>query len=1190
MVGKKVFASTAFLASILAVPANAQKVLLLPGMGSTVNTFTVEPFAAAAPVEGATEAFTIVAHPSGNRYFIVTRSDVRVVDNAGISVQEPVAVGLPILAAAITPDGGKLLVAAGTPSSGSLYIFNVSGGTMSQTGVVTTGANPTSVTGSMDSSRAFVLTAEGLTGVDLGTNTAGTTISLTVTSALRSKVVLGPNGLLYVNANRSLYEINADSMTIRRAIAVAGFPNPPTFTQDGATALIANPDAGVPPQPGLLMLDLKTYTIKSIATLPGVHFTKLIPANSRANAIYALASQFAGLFQLRPDLSGVTGATLPGVGIIDNVVSAFTSAELPNSSGVVGPKYLFVISQAALYRIDLDPPAGAAADQITKSLPLSLSAPEGIYFVPPSTNGTVVSTLAYGDGQVLAKGGISAPLVVRAVDSNGRPVSGVQVTFTPSAGSIVSSMSATNTGGFAQAIVKAPQEEGGFVVSVAVAGKAAASFSLRMGTSGGGTYPGGPGLSIIAGDGQVIQGGKPEIEPLTVRVTGTNGEPVAGAPVEFTVKDSLGSLLGFNCAESAAPVISCPTDANGIASAQLTTTPTDPLPAGSAFQRTTVTASVAGVGGVPNQTVTFNETWTPSTAPLQALRFDAPANMDDTITVQAGTTLQGAIQAFVSAQSVQPGPPIPKVGLMIYASANYDPTETTPAYCLGWIPLSDANGMLTCDLIVPETTAPGRYQIYAVFGGNTPVPLDLVVTAPPSVPTSVVAFSGNNLSGTAGQSLLLVGLVKDQFGKAMPNVDVQWSVVSGAATLSSPASKTGTDGKAPAGVVLGSTPGPVVVKLAAGNATAVFNLSVTVPVGEVTKGSGDGQSVIVGGQFEPVAVKVIDAQGKGIAGVSVEFKVTSGSATPMTHTAVTGADGVATATFTAPSSPSQIVVAASASGKNVTFSLSARLPGPVLTAASFLNAASMQPGISTGSLVAIKGEGLTAGLTIPPGACLTGVSDGNIQRELPTRLAGIEVRFEWTNVAPILAICKNPDGSDQINVQAPFELAPANIHVSVTTGIATAAEMTASVDGVALANAMPGIFEYNVSSTARAAVALRPDGTAVSPTNQAKRGEVIRVFTTGLGPVLPAGGVPVKTNQPGYPGQKPFFVASVQLGGSGAPGVTAEYAQNLIGIFVVTFQVPADAQINDAVPLVVSVLKNTGEIASSKASSIPISE
>jgi uncharacterized protein (TIGR03437 family) len=373
-----------------------------------------------------------------------------------------------------------------------------------------------------------------------------------------------------------------------------------------------------------------------------------------------------------------------------------------------------------------------------------------------------------------------------------------------------------------------------------------------------------------------------------------------------------------------------------------------------------------------------------------------------------------------------------------------------------------------------------------------------------------------------------------------------------------------------------------------GTASATFNLTATVAIGNVAKVSGDGQSVVVGDQFQAVSVKVTDNSGNAVGGVPVQFTVTGGGATPSSDTDVTDVRGVASATFTAPTSPAQITVTASAGGKTVTFTLAARMPGPLLTANSFMNGASMQPGVSFGSIIAIKGDGLTTGLTIPPGACLSAVPDGNLERGLPTQLAGISVQFS-TQIAPIFAICKNADGSEQVNVQAPFELAPATITAMVRTGIGTAMEMTTFVDGVKITNAQPGIFEYNVTSSTRAAVALRPDGTVVSPTNKAKRGEVVRLFTTGLGPVLPVGDVAVKTNQPGYPGQKPFFITSVQLGGSGAPGVTAEYAQNLIGVFIVTFQVPADAQLGDAVPLVVSVMAD-GQNVSSRASSIPISD
>lgn len=818
-------------------------------------------------------------------------------------------------------------------------------------------------------------------------------------------------------------------------------------------------------------------------------------------------------------------------------------------------------------------------------------------------NTTVITMLKYGENQNLDPAGVSAPLVIRALDQTGKPVMGVPVTFTLSEGQIVASMSETNSEGLARAIIKAPDLGGTFTLTATPLTGAAAVFTLSTGGTpggpgGGGTGPGASGISITSGNGQVMQGGSFAQEPLAVVVRDSSGGPVGGAQVTFSFATAMsGALSGANCTAGTGGSAVCTTDSTGQTKvAYLAPSVRDEE---RSYFQTTMTATVAGLSGSANQTVTFYETAVPEltrtggSGPLQANRLLAPANQGATITAQAGKTVIGAFKVQVFAQS---GPNafsgIPNVGLAVRATRLYDPQTPSPAYCSAGFALSGPDGVATCDLVVPASTAAGTYPIYAVIGGNTSLGFTLEVEgAPPPtpVPTTVTVVSGNNQSGTAGQTLnSLVAVVKDQLGRVMANQPVSWTLVSGSATVTASGTTTGADGRASAGVVLGATPGAVVVRISAGSATTVFSLTATVTIGNVTRVSGDGQSVVIGQQFQPVSVKVTDAQGNPVAGVSVEFKVTSGTATSGTQTATTDASGVATATFTATNNPGEIVVTATA-GKSVTFTLAARMPGPVLAANSFMNAASMQQGVSFGAITAIKGEGLTTGLTIPPGVCLSAVPDGNLERGLPTQLAGISVQFS-TQVAPIFAICKNADGSEQINVQAPFELAPATITAMVRTGIGTPSEMTTFVDGVKITNAQPGIFEYNVTSSTRAAVALRPDGTVVSPTNKAKRGEVIRVFTTGLGPVLPVGNVPVKTNQPGYPGQKPFFAASVQLGGSGTPGVTAEYAQNLIGVFIVTFQVPVDAQIGDSVPLVVTVVTDKNDRLDSKASTIPISD
>lgn len=1204
MVARNVFACAVLVASLLVLPVNAQRVLLLPGAGSTVSVFANDTLTAMTPISATSGAFAILANPAGTRYFVVSSANVAVADAGGAKVQEPVGVGLPITAAAITPDGRKVLVAAGTSSAGTLYIFDISGGTMTQLAAVPIGFNPSGLTANLDSRSAFVVTASGLSRVDLASSspTVTKTVSLTGVAAPASKVVAGPNGFLYVNAEGALYEVNPSNMAVQ-TISMAAFPSKPTFTPDGSTALLGNPGARDTIEPALMTVDLATRTIKNRLNWFSVGFDYMVWGGP--DRLYAYSGTHRKLYELTKALGGIDEADLPVVGRIPTVLAAFNSTEFPNGQGIVGPKYLFVLAPSALYRIDLDSAGSTPPDQIAKSAPLSVVSPGGIFFTPPATaNSTIAGTLQYGNNQSLAGGAESAPLVFRALDYFGKPIMGMPVTFTPSVGTIVSSMAETNSEGLAEATVKAPEAGGEFSVTATPVIGSNVVFMLNGGSSGGGgtdpgTGPGASGISVLSGNGQVVRGGGYTYEPILLMVRDGNGSPLPGADVTFSVGSGLGgSIVGTSCTTATGGVV-CETDSNGQVSVNfLAPSVTDQS---DSWKQVTITASVPGLSGVTTQSITLYETAVPAQTtagfdgPLQFPKLIVPSAVGTTFTVPAGQTLIGAIKVLTYAQSGPfIGTAMPRVGLQVRATRLYDPSVPSPASCVGGTILSGADGMATCDLFVPANTQPGTYPIFAVSGGNTALNFNIVVTAAPApvpVPTTAVVMSGNNQSGTAGQTVSpLVALVKDQLGNAMANVTVQWSVVSGSATLTSPATKTGTDGRASTGIVLGSTAGAVVVRMTAGSATpAVFNLTVTVAVGNLTKASGDGQSVVVGQQFQPVSVKVTDTTGNAIAGVSVNFNVTSGAATPSTHTAVTDASGVALATFTATNNPGQIVITASGAGKSVTFNLAARLPGPLLTANSFLNAASMQPGVGFGSIVAIKGDGLTTGLTIPPGACLTQVSDGNLERGLPTRLAGIEVWFS-TQIAPIFAICKNLDGSEQINVQAPFELAPATITAMVTTGIGTAAEMNTFVDGVQISNALPGIFEYDVSSSARAAVALRPDGTVVSPSNQARRGEVIRVFTTGLGPVLPVGDVPVKTNQPGYPGQKPFFVTSVQLGGSGAPGVTAEYAQNLIGVFIVTFQVPADAQTGAAVPLIVSVLKDNGQTVSSKASSIPIAQ
>jgi uncharacterized protein (TIGR03437 family) len=217
---------------------------------------------------------------------------------------------------------------------------------------------------------------------------------------------------------------------------------------------------------------------------------------------------------------------------------------------------------------------------------------------------------------------------------------------------------------------------------------------------------------------------------------------------------------------------------------------------------------------------------------------------------------------------------------------------------------------------------------------------------------------------------------------------------------------------------------------------------------------------------------------------------------------------------------------------------------------------------------------------MPAGSC---ISAGTEAGPLPTRLAGMEFQF-GSLLAPIFAICLNADGSEQANVQAPFELAPATISVTVRSGAGTANPVNTTIDGVTVRNALPGIFEY-LAGSQKVAVAVRvSDGSYIGPGNAAHPGDEIRVYVTGMGPVQPW----VPTNRPGVGGQVMYFTPLVTLGGTPMGGVRAEYAENMIGIFVITFQIPSNQPTGAAVSLTVGVLTDQSATVTSLASRIAI--
>ena len=176
----------------------------------------------------------------------------------------------------------------------------------------------------------------------------------------------------------------------------------------------------------------------------------------------------------------------------------------------------------------------------------------------------------------------------------------------------------------------------------------------------------------------------------------------------------------------------------------------------------------------------------------------------------------------------------------------------------------------------------------------------------------------------------------------------------------------------------------------------------------------------------------------------------------------------------------------------------------------------------------------------------------------------IAYKVSVNNIPAPISSVGNVNGQEQITLQVPCDVTPGS-SVPVTVNIGGGS----STVNVPIQPASPGIFETTMSDAIRRAVAIRPDGTFVSLENPARRGEVIRIYTTGLGLTSPA----ITTGSLGVPGIDSLVTGEVIVGlqNSGVRVVSARAAANLIGVYEVSFQVPDTAPVGNDLVLSVAV-------------------
>ncbi len=228
---------------------------------------------------------------------------------------------------------------------------------------------------------------------------------------------------------------------------------------------------------------------------------------------------------------------------------------------------------------------------------------------------------------------------------------------------------------------------------------------------------------------------------------------------------------------------------------------------------------------------------------------------------------------------------------------------------------------------------------------SKPDPTD---TGPPTpTPTSIVKVDGDTQTGTVGTALgtSVVVQVNDQTGAAMQGVSVNFSVTSGGGSFSAASSNTNSSGQASSDWTLGTTSGAQVARVSVTSNSGInTDFSATadpdVPAA-LTLVGGDMQTGLVSQLLaNPIEVKVEDQFGNGVSNQPVTFSITSGGGSQGTTDANTGADGLASTTWTLGPGTGTQTAAATAAGLTdspiaftaiaTTLSLSSVTPDPLV--------------------------------------------------------------------------------------------------------------------------------------------------------------------------------------------------------------------------------------------------------------------
>ena len=372
-------------------------------------------------------------------------------------------------------------------------------------------------------------------------------------------------------------------------------------------------------------------------------------------------------------------------------------------------------------------------------------------------------------------------------------------------------------------------------------------------------------LAGWAGNNQSVAAGAAVPVLPAVLITDAGDNPIAGVAVTVAVTAGGGTITGGTAT----------TNAQGIA---------------------TVGSWTLGTAAGPNSL-----TATSTAIPGASFVFNAAGGAGPAAKIEllAGNNQTGTAGGLI------PTPPSVKVldangNFVAGYTVTFSPASGSGSVTGGTV-VSDAGGIATVGSWRLGQT-PGSQSLLAAAAGLAGSPVTFTATAVAPVPTTIAGHAGNNQ--TARPNFTVTSppsvIVTDPAGVPVPGVAVTFAVTAGGGTLTGENATTNSDGIAAVGSWrLGAEQGLNTITATAAGLTGspvVFNATAAaLPPTAMVIAAGNNQTAFAG---QPVAVKpavrVIDAEGVGVPGITVTFTIRSGSGTITEATPVTNASGIAT--------------------------------------------------------------------------------------------------------------------------------------------------------------------------------------------------------------------------------------------------------------------------------------------------------